>query len=80
VLTIGFDKVAREGQSTRLSCEASEIGIRAGETWPDFISLLNTKGAGLLFVKGPADYSGEDLAGVTYYSQTSSWRLLVIND
>lgn len=62
---------------TALIVEASSAGLPPGQ-WPDFVSVLNPKGEGILF--GPSWHTIPGDGGRVYYSQGARFQLHLLND
>lgn len=66
------------GDKMMLAAEASTLGLKPGE-WPDFISVINSAGEGLLFQRERPSRTGGEFDGYWYVTQHGTY-LHVLND
>ena len=62
-----------------LITEASTIGIKPGEAWPDFISVVDDHNEGFLFQKSRPETHDGELVGYLYFTNGGA-QLTVAND
>lgn len=63
----------------KLIGEASTMGLAVGE-WPDFISVVDDKNEGFLFMRGTEIHHSGEFGGFNYRTQNAGIEMVVFND